>query len=231
MRESSFVAATLLLVTVVVTGQQPVRAQTDRERIAQGVELIKLGCGTGTSRTVSVQGDASEGLTLRAPAGDSSGAGITYNKEETQGLIAALKKELTDNAEHLSEVQIQCMKPYIDRIFDLIIPRQPEIPPAQLQFAKLNQLAEQFDSQVRKRVQGVHFIPTSDQNCHMLQQQILMVVNPQADFVSQLHQVSPQADLPYLQQYENHLRANFANKDYTLGVLISRAIGANCAVP
>jgi hypothetical protein len=224
MRKCDAMNMTLFLaITILLVDQRLVYAQTDRERIAQGVELIKLACGTGTSRSIEVNSGGSEGLTLHAPPSISGGKDITYSKEETQGLIAALKRETTDNAEHLSEVQIQCMKPYIDRIFDLIIPPKTETPPVELQYAKLNQ--------VRTRVQGVHFIPTADQNCHMLQQQILFIANPQLDFTSQLRQVSSKADLPYLQQYEDHLRANFANKDHTLGVLIARAIGANCAVP
>jgi len=53
-----------------------------------------------------------------------AGATVQYTKDEAQGLVAALQKELTDSSVKLSEKQLDCMKPYIDAIFKELFPGQ-----------------------------------------------------------------------------------------------------------
>lgn len=73
-------------------------------------------------------GGVSGSLTLSRPPGVEAGATVSFTKEEAQGLVAALQKELTDNAVKLSEKQIDCMKPYIDVIFKELFPGSPPHP-------------------------------------------------------------------------------------------------------
>jgi hypothetical protein len=98
-------------------------AQTDEARIKQGVELIKLGCGTGvSSQKFEIKGGTSGSLTLKRLPGAEGHGDITYSKEEATGLAEALQDEITSESVHLSEKQIDCMKPRIDRIFDVLFP-------------------------------------------------------------------------------------------------------------
>ncbi|MBR0876942.1 hypothetical protein JQ608_06960 [Bradyrhizobium liaoningense] len=104
-------------------------AQSDdlNKRIEAGVSLIKLGCGTGSaSQKTEVKGNVGGRITLLKPtdASADAGASVNFSKEEAQGLVAALQKELTDGAVKLSERQLDCMKPYIDRIFKELFPDQ-----------------------------------------------------------------------------------------------------------
>jgi hypothetical protein len=125
-KELVTVAAFVLAACMAVN---PIFAQSDNERINQGVELIKLGCGTGVSSHTTVSnGGISGGLTLRAAPGIAASGAISYTTKEAQGLVAALKEEVSDNATKLSEDQIKCMKPYIDRIFDVLFPPKSQIP-------------------------------------------------------------------------------------------------------
>lgn len=112
------------IVAVPLIGIGPAHAQTsDSDRIQQGVALIKLGCGTGTSsEKTEVRAGASGSLTLRRLPGAQASGDIVYSKNEAQGLIAALQKELGAGAVALSIKQIDCMKPYVDRIFDILFP-------------------------------------------------------------------------------------------------------------
>jgi hypothetical protein len=105
------------------------QAQTDdlAKRIQTGVDLIKLGCGTGqASQKTEVKGNVGGSITLAKPtdAGVAAGASVNYTKEEAQGLVAALKKEMDTNTVKLSEKQIDCMKPYLDAIFKELFPQQ-----------------------------------------------------------------------------------------------------------
>jgi hypothetical protein len=98
-------------------------SNNQEHRIQLGVDLIKLGCGTGSSSKkteVKAHGDLS--FTLRKLPGADVGGDIDYTAEDAQGLVAALNKTITGDSVHLSEDQLACMKPYIKRIFDIVIP-------------------------------------------------------------------------------------------------------------
>jgi len=98
--------------------------EIDNTRIKSGVELIKLGCGTGASSSdLQVKGAGSGSLTLGKGSGANASAQITYSQEEAQGLLAALTKEINSGTLALSEKQMDCMKPYVDRIFETIFPK------------------------------------------------------------------------------------------------------------
>jgi hypothetical protein len=95
------------------------------KRINIGVTLIKLGCGTGSSREhTEISGTADVSLTLRKPPGISAGGQVAYSIEEAQGLVASLQKVLTDEAAQLSAAQLDCMRPYIQKIFAMVFPDQ-----------------------------------------------------------------------------------------------------------
>jgi hypothetical protein len=118
---------TCILVLTSVALLPSSHAQALDDRIKQGVELIKLACGTGTSSNrFDISGDARGSITLRRLPGATAGGSITYSKEEAQGLISALKKEVNSESLQLSAKQIDCMKPYADRIFDALFPRPPQ---------------------------------------------------------------------------------------------------------
>lgn len=94
-----------------------------KQRIQTGVDLIKLGCGTGRSeQKVEISGGAGGSLTLKAPPSLQAGGNVLYSKTEAQGLVAALQKEVSEGSLRLSEKQIDCMKPYIDAIFKELFP-------------------------------------------------------------------------------------------------------------
>ena len=94
------------------------------DRIRAGVQLIKLGCGTGVeSSKVVVSGSVAGSLTLKKVPGVEVGGDISYTNQEAQGLIAALTKTVNPNSVDLSKKQMDCMKPHIDRIFDILFPK------------------------------------------------------------------------------------------------------------
>jgi hypothetical protein len=94
------------------------------QRIQTGIVLIKLGCGTGVeSQHTTVSGNISGSLTLTKPPGIDAGGKVEYTKDEAQGLVIALRKELTDTT--LSVKQLECMKPYTDAIFKELFPDKP----------------------------------------------------------------------------------------------------------
>ena len=106
-----------------------------RSRINIGINLIKLGCGTGSSREkAEVSGEVEGSLSLRKIPGVSAGGKVEYSTEEAQGLASALQKELTAEGAKLSQAQLDCMKPYIEKIFAVIFPEQgqtaPVLPPS-----------------------------------------------------------------------------------------------------
>jgi hypothetical protein len=97
-------AGSLLLPWLGVGAQE----NTDRSsRIRTGVDLIKLGCGTGqTEKKTQVSGTANGGISVKRLFGVEAGATVNYSKTEAQGLISALQKELSVEAIQLSEKQI-----------------------------------------------------------------------------------------------------------------------------
>lgn len=95
------------------------------ERIQQGLALIKTGCNTNTpNETTVTQGGApgAGGIVLKRVPGAPSSGTLTLSKEESQGLIEALKRELSSGSTAMSAKQIDCMKPYVDRILEAIAP-------------------------------------------------------------------------------------------------------------
>lgn len=121
MRGQVLSLAALCLTAPTVTEAQPTQAANDK--IAQGVRVIRDLCGTGVSRSTQQQyvGKVEGGITLRRLPGASAEGSITYSTTEAEGLAGALQKELTQAGERLSQSQIECMKPYIDRILDAIL--------------------------------------------------------------------------------------------------------------
>ncbi|MCA1381690.1 hypothetical protein [Bradyrhizobium sp. BRP23] len=102
-------------------------AQSDdlARRIELGMRLIKVGCPTGSAtQKTEVKGNATGRITLLRPADASADASVNFTKEEAHGLVAALQKEVTDSGVKLSERQLDCLKPYIDRIFEELFPNK-----------------------------------------------------------------------------------------------------------
>ena len=88
-------AASLLSFVAVQASAQTNAASP--ERIQQGLALIKVGCSTDTANETTVtQGGApgAGGIVLKRLPGAPSAGTLTLSKEETQGLISALKQEL-----------------------------------------------------------------------------------------------------------------------------------------
>lgn len=106
----------------------PASAQTSPaspDRIQQGLALIKTGCSTDTpNETTVTQGGApgAGGIVLKRVPGAPSPGTLMLSKEESQGLIDALKRELSSGSTSMSAKQIDCMKPYVDRILEAIAP-------------------------------------------------------------------------------------------------------------
>ena len=112
------------LLLVLALAALPVRSQVPDERIRQGVDLMKVACGTSVSSTrIDISADARGAITLRRLPGATAGGAFTYSKEEANGLASALTKESTSGTAQLSAKQIDCMKSYADRIFDALFPR------------------------------------------------------------------------------------------------------------
>jgi hypothetical protein len=102
------------------------------KRIEIGINLIKLGCGTGsTHEKAEVRGTGDLSLSLKQLPGIKGGGNIEYSNEEAQGLASALQKEITAEGAKLSQSQLECMKPYIQKIFAVILPDQPYQPKAE----------------------------------------------------------------------------------------------------
>jgi hypothetical protein len=100
-------------------------AQTPEEdaKIKAGVEVIKLACGTGSNeRKLMIDGKADLSVTLRKLPGFEGEGTISYSSSEAQGLVAALRQEFNTEVANLSKAQIDCMKPYADKIFDVLFP-------------------------------------------------------------------------------------------------------------
>lgn len=105
-------------------------AMSDAERVAQGVELLKIACGSVSRyQRVEVQGNASGGITLRRlPGADASGR-IDYTREDVDGFVGALRNSLEHpGAVQLAREQIACMQRYADRIFAVLYPGSPAQP-------------------------------------------------------------------------------------------------------
>lgn len=101
-------------------------------RIEVGMRLIKLGCGTDLSQDrTQVTAGGQGSFTLRKLPGFTAGGQVAYAKADAHGLVANLEREITDNVRSLSQYQIDCMRPYVARIFATIYPDAPA-PPAGL---------------------------------------------------------------------------------------------------
>lgn len=113
-----------LVSCLLIDSAWPQQLTPDQEkRVEIGINLIKLGCGTGSSnKKAEVTGTGDISLTLKKLPGVSTGGTVTYSTEEAQGLAIALQKEITSETAKFSEAQIDCMKPYIKRVFDLVLP-------------------------------------------------------------------------------------------------------------
>ena len=100
-------------------------------RIRQGLALIRVGCDTDTpNETTVTQGGApgAGGIVLKRLPGVRSSGTVMLSKEESQGLVDALKQELSDKAATMSAKQIDCLKPYVDRISEAIAPSARHAP-------------------------------------------------------------------------------------------------------
>ena len=138
------------------------------DRIRAGVQLIKLGCGTGVeSSKVVVSGSVAGSLTLKKVPGVEVGGDISYTKQEAQGLIAALTKTVNPDSVALSKKQMDCMKPYIDRIFDILFPKISVKPPlydviirSDSEFIEHSQFGriKEFGSVVVIKIDGTEFV-------------------------------------------------------------------------
>src|SRR5215472_17118215 len=134
MRRASLWAAVLSS----VIAHNSALADDMNERIQIGISLIKLACGTGTTgQTLAVEKKSDSGVTLKALSSNGSEQknepkptqkSVSFSKNEFQGLVLALNKEFTEAAANFSKVQMECMRPYVQRIFDLVIPPQKPQP-------------------------------------------------------------------------------------------------------
>jgi hypothetical protein len=92
-------------------------------KIRTGIDLIKLACGTGSAQNkLTVDGKTGLEISLKKLPSFEGGGTINYTSSEAQGLIIALKNEMNSDVVNLSKAQMDCMKPYADRIFDVIFP-------------------------------------------------------------------------------------------------------------
>ncbi len=117
------IGAGLLLAAVTQTSAQTNPASP--ERIRQGLALIRTGCSTDTpNETTVTQGGApgAGGIVLKRVPGAPSPGTLMLSKEESQGLIDALKRELAAGSATMSAKQMDCMKPFVDRITEAIAP-------------------------------------------------------------------------------------------------------------
>ena len=103
---------------------------SDQEkRIELGINLIKLGCGTGSSHEkAQIAGTGDFSLSLKKIPGVTVGGNVGYSTEEAQGLASALQKEISAEGAKLSQAQLECMKPYVDKIFNVLFPDQAPQP-------------------------------------------------------------------------------------------------------
>src|SRR5215831_16269346 len=90
-------------------------------KIRTGEDLIKLACGTGSAESkLTVDGKTGLDISLKKLLSFEGGGSVTYTGSEAQGLVVALKKEMNSDVVNLSKAQMDCMKPYADRIFDVL---------------------------------------------------------------------------------------------------------------
>jgi hypothetical protein len=180
------------------------QAQSDdlAKRIQTGVDLIKLGCGTGlASQKTEVKGNVGGNITLANPkdAGVAAGASVNYTKEEAQGLVAALKKELDTNALKLSEKQIDCMKPYVDAIFRELFPEKRS-QRGDLRDA-LSNLHISVKSTVRTRPEEGYWKDSVTREV-FVSDGVITIVNEEVTFTGRLADVQREIDLF---QYLSHI--------------------------
>lgn len=104
---------------MVLIGTAGVKAQT--QNVKDAIEVIVLFCVAGGDKfEISGTGTAEGGFSLKK-IGVTGKADINISKSEVRGLVDGLKQEISKlGAEQASEAR-SCMRPYIDRLLNLIL--------------------------------------------------------------------------------------------------------------
>jgi hypothetical protein len=114
------VSATAILLVHSAAHSQDMPLQ---ERIKIGTDAIKLGCGVqNTASKVDVQAAADGSITLKQLPSAAVNGQVHYTSRETVGLIAAFQQTISAEGARLSEKQLDCMKTYVDRIVNAVLP-------------------------------------------------------------------------------------------------------------
>lgn len=124
MRARLYLLVLTAATSIIVENSASALADTDaQQRIQQGVDIIKLACGTGSGKNrLELSGNADGSLMLKTLPSLAVAGKVAYSKQEAQGLIAALSDHINSETIALSSKQIDCMKPYVDRIFNILFP-------------------------------------------------------------------------------------------------------------
>jgi hypothetical protein len=93
------------------------------DRIKIATNAVKLGCGVESKASdIEIHAEADGSITLKKLPSASAKGQLHYSNKETLGLLAAFQTQITSEGEKLSEKQLDCMKKFVDRIIDAVLP-------------------------------------------------------------------------------------------------------------
>jgi hypothetical protein len=118
---------------VIAVALFPISVRADYPtNVKEAIDVIVLFCvAGGKENKVSVDAKVEGGLSVKKP-GVTGGAGISISQSQAKGLVEGLRGEMNKiTGEQASEAR-QCMKPYIDRIVNILLepPKPASVPPA-----------------------------------------------------------------------------------------------------
>jgi hypothetical protein len=107
---------------VIAVALFPISVRADYPtNVKEAIDVIVLFCvAGGKENKVSVDAKVEGGLSVKKP-GVTGGAGISLSQSQAKGLVEGLRGEMNKiTGEQASEAR-QCMKPYIDRIVNILL--------------------------------------------------------------------------------------------------------------
>jgi hypothetical protein len=93
--------------------------------VKEAIDVIVLFCAAGGEQNrFALDGRVDGGFTLRR-AGVAGGGSINITKAQAKGLVDGLQAQMNSVAGEQAAEARKCMKPHIDRILDVLLPRKP----------------------------------------------------------------------------------------------------------
>ncbi|MDD5034837.1 MAG: hypothetical protein PHE55_08780 [Methylococcaceae bacterium] len=106
--ESKIIITFLLLYTITAT------SEADSSNVETAIDFLKTACASGEIVEIKAEGDGGLSFLKKGVQGK-----LYFSKKDLRGVTEGLKGELQrDNVRE----QRECMRPYIDRILDSLLP-------------------------------------------------------------------------------------------------------------